>query len=334
MALIARVARRHQLAAFVVLAYAISWGTWKASEPFYLAGHVAAVPFIMLGLFGPGLAGLAVSAVAEPQRRESPRGARQLAFGAAWLAAAVLVSLDQVLNEGRPASAATVAVAAAAALVPAFVVSSIFSKNAGIGRQLASLARPAASPGQFFLALFLFAGVFALGVAISRALGLPVPERQLPASATRLGVAGAVSLTFLYTLVPNALSEEIAWRGFALPRLQARRSPLAATLALWVIWAAWHAPAYLGGFAAQSVADTVVEMLLMLPVAFVFTWIYNRAGGSLAVVGLLHPALNTTVRFLPVTLGGLGLLLALAVALVVRDRMWRAPQNGGRAGCV
>jgi len=124
-------------------------------------------------------------------------------------------------------------------------------------------------------------------------------------------------------VMPNALSEEVGWRGFALPRLQDRYSPLAASLVLWVFWAIWHGPAYLGGFVAQSLEDTLVEWVLVLPVAIVFTWFYNRTKGSLLVVALLHPAMNTATQFLPITLAGLGLLLAFVAFAIVRDRMWR-----------
>ena len=38
------------------------------------------------------------------------------------------------------------------------------------------------------------------------------------------------------------IGEEPGWRGFALPRLQRRHSPLVATLMLGVVVAAWHLP--------------------------------------------------------------------------------------------
>jgi membrane protease YdiL (CAAX protease family) len=41
------------------------------------------------------------------------------------------------------------------------------------------------------------------------------------------------------------LLEEIGWRGFALPRLQAKFGPLAGTLILAFVWAAWHDPQHM-----------------------------------------------------------------------------------------
>jgi len=42
----------------------------------------------------------------------------------------------------------------------------------------------------------------------------------------------------------GALFEEVGWRGFALPRLQAQLGPLRWTLVLGGVWAAWHLPQY------------------------------------------------------------------------------------------
>lgn len=315
--------RRHQTVAYFLFTYAFSWALWKAFDRLYLNGQVLALPFIMLGIFGPGLVSIWLSAVANPAPRQGSRKACVIAFIVAWLPATLLITLNQVLVENRPASSLIVAVSAVAALMPAFVVSSAFSTVPGVRRHLDSLVRPRGPAGYYLLALLLFAAIWSLGVPLSRALGLQVTQRESPAAAANIGLAGAIALDFFYNLLPNGLSEEPGWRGFALPRLQARHSPLAASLVLWVFWAVWHAPAYFGGFSAQSPANTLVEWVFMLPVTIVFTWLYNRAKGSLLVVVLLHPAMNTTAHFLPLTVGGIGLLVVFVVFAVVRDRMWR-----------
>ena len=52
--------------------------------------------------------------------------------------------------------------------------------------------------------------------------------------AERPGLAHTAMLLIIFIVVPLAapLSEEIAWRGFALPRMLAKRSPLTASLVL------------------------------------------------------------------------------------------------------
>lgn len=320
---------RHETAAFVLLTYACSWLLWKAFDRAYLNGQLFALPFIVLGMYGPGLVSLWLSARSEPGPRQGRRRVATIAFLATWLAASLLITLDQVLNEGRAPTALAIAACVVAALIPAAVLSSAFRGAPGVRRHLATLVRPRGAPPYYVLAAVLFVGIWGLGVLVSRALGLPVSQRDLPAAATSLGVAGAVALTFFYTCLPNALGEEVGWRGFALPRLQARLSPLAASLVLWACWALWHGPAYLGGFAPQSLGDTLAEWVLVLPVTVIFTWLYNRTRASLAAVALLHPAMNTATRFLPITLAGILLLFVLAMACVIADRMWDRPPGTG-----
>ena len=49
-------------------------------------------------------------------------------------------------------------------------------------------------------------------------------------------------LFLLILTFTDGLGEELAWRGFALPRLLTRYNALAASLILGVIWALWHFP--------------------------------------------------------------------------------------------
>ncbi len=45
-------------------------------------------------------------------------------------------------------------------------------------------------------------------------------------------------------LVVNGLGEELGWRGYLLPRLQAVWGPVAGTAATGALWAAWHLPMF------------------------------------------------------------------------------------------
>jgi uncharacterized protein len=320
---IASVVVRRPLTTYFLLTYAVSWTAWKACDRLFARGEVAAVPFIMLGIFGPGLAGILLSGIAAPGTGERRRVGSPTAFVLAWLGSTPLIVMNQVFADGRPLSAATVAASVAAALMPASVVSAIFSRIPGIRQHLASLVRPRGPVIYYPLALVLFAAIWSIGATLSRGVGLPVPQRAVPAEAARIGLLGGITLQFVYNFLLNGLSEEVGWRGFALPRLQARYSPLTASAILWVFWSAWHVPAYLGGVAPQSLENTLVELVLILPVTILFTWFYNRTGGSLLAVALLHPAMNTATHFLPVTLGGLVILATCAAFAVTCDRMWR-----------
>jgi membrane protease YdiL (CAAX protease family) len=99
----------------------------------------------------------------------------------------------------------------------------------------------------------------------------------------------------LLSLVLGALvlGEELGWRGYALPRLQARYSSLAASLILGALWAAWHLiNATIPGLEAYWHSFPAF-VLFVIPQTILFTWLANRTRGSLLLAWLLHAAINT-----------------------------------------
>jgi len=95
----------------------------------------------------------------------------------------------------------------------------------------------------------------------------------------------------------SALGEEIGWRGYALPRLQAGRSALSASLILGPIWALWHLPLWLTGAPGRTTTLYAAFVVSVIALSVILTWVYNSTGGSLLMVVLLHATFN-----LPITL--------------------------------
>ena len=80
----------------------------------------------------------------------------------------------------------------------------------------------------------------------------------------------------------SALGEEPGFRGYALPHLQHRLSPLAAAGVLGVLTAGWHLPLVaLGNLGWIGLPSTVL-------IAFLYVWLFNRTGGSVLLVILFH----------------------------------------------
>ncbi|MBN9687452.1 MULTISPECIES: CPBP family intramembrane glutamic endopeptidase [unclassified Corallococcus] len=88
------------------------------------------------------------------------------------------------------------------------------------------------------------------------------------------------------------VGEEPGWRGFALPRLQARYGPFRATLLLGLSWALWHLPLFLvprwGG------SPLWVYTLLVTGLAFIMSLGFELAGGSVLVAMVLHAMFNAS----------------------------------------
>jgi membrane protease YdiL (CAAX protease family) len=96
-----------------------------------------------------------------------------------------------------------------------------------------------------------------------------------------------------------SLGEEFGWRGFALPRLQARFSALNASLVLGVIWGFWHFPGFLIGTGVPLDLPFTVFLLWTVLATILMTWVYNNTGGSILSAVLFHSAANATFNYLP-----------------------------------
>lgn len=148
--------------------------------------------------------------------------------------------------------------------------------------------------------------------------GQPLIRQVVPGSAPLFHL---IVPWFLFEFLTNG--EEMGWRGYILPRLQARHSALLASLIVGVIWSVWHLPKFLG--AGTSAGRSLIWFTLFLIAASVlYTWLYNNSRGSLLLVTLFHASSNTSGMFLPisyavqdgVTQSLLAMLTILAVVLV------------------
>ena len=95
---------------------------------------------------------------------------------------------------------------------------------------------------------------------------------------------------FLFILLFIGLGEEPGWRGFALPELQKKYSPLCASLILAPIWAIWHLPLVGNEFPLSIVP---AFLLSLFGATFMLTWLFNRSNGSVLLPMLFHATVNS-----------------------------------------
>jgi uncharacterized protein len=100
----------------------------------------------------------------------------------------------------------------------------------------------------------------------------------------------------VYMVIFVALGEEVGWRDYALPTLQARYGTLVSSVILGVLWALWHLPAFFNPDLHYSDLPFVVQLAFQIPVAILFTWVFNSTGGSVLMDILLHAVLNASNR--------------------------------------
>jgi len=120
-------------------------------------------------------------------------------------------------------------------------------------------------------------------------IALGNPPRGLPEGMTW----GAYAVIVMQGWLTGPLAEESGWRGFALPRMQARLSALNASLLLGVLWTFWHVPQYLiGGVATGGMMPFPIFLPVTLVLTVLFTWVFNNTRGSLVATTLMHFSYN------------------------------------------
>jgi membrane protease YdiL (CAAX protease family) len=227
-------AGRHQLLAFTVLTYAVSWVIWWSMA----------------------------------MRNES-----------------IDTTAGGVLN----------VVATAGPSIAAVIVAAILGRGA-LRQVVSGFSRARVSLRWVLVALLLPQVLIVIAIAINVvAVGAPIPV-------VTVAVIGSLVREFVRVLLLGGpLEEELGWRGFALPRLQARRTAFDAALVLGLVWGLWHIPLYFvpgtGQYEtardAASLAFTIGAFVVWtIGLSILFTWLYNETNGSLIVAILFHASVN------------------------------------------
>ncbi len=140
---------------------------------------------------------------------------------------------------------------------------------------------------RWYLAALIPIGLGALSVLAHRLSG------GLPQGGADLTPAFWGSMV-LVNLLSGPTGEEPGWRGFALPRLMQRFSPLKAGLIVGGLWSFWHLPLW---FVSGYTSTALLFYILIFNAAIIslnllMTWIYLRAPHSLAPISLAHFTFN------------------------------------------
>lgn len=123
-----------------------------------------------------------------------------------------------------------------------------------------------------------------MAAAVNLLLGAPRP------SAIQLSSWRDLLPRFLFIFLFVGLGEETGWRGFALPELQKRLSPLVASLVVGLFWAVWHIPLMGVEFKGAVIPAFLVSVFAG---STVMAWLFNRANGGLLPLPLMHATVNT-----------------------------------------
>lgn len=316
---------RYPSISFFLLTYLITWGLWiPFVGPAVRGTSTFAEILVMWGLFGPAFAGIILTRLLTSDNEDISSKKTLLAFGFGLVLSASIVflnismTIESSWTIGRIIGLSLLS--CLVALPPAYVLSSTCSRNPAIRSYLRSLVKPHGPVVYYLIALLLPPFMNWVGSWISGIFGQAA--YYAPARMTDGHAFQAASITFLYqSFYGNILGEEIGWRGFALPRLQVSFSPLVASLAIALLWFAWHLPLK---WANPDAIPYLYFALSFIPSSILLTWLYNRSHGSILVVGIAHVMGNVSGKILfPITDISLVIGFVVAIILIIADRMWR-----------
>ena len=94
---------------------------------------------------------------------------------------------------------------------------------------------------------------------------------------------------FALMLFVFAVPEELGWRGYALPKLFRRHSPLVAGLVTGVLWGSLHLALHVPGMIHHGLPLLPV-VLEVTSLSVIGTWLYLGSGGNLVVTSVFHAA--------------------------------------------
>jgi membrane protease YdiL (CAAX protease family) len=309
---IANSIRNNQLISFFILAFILSWLVYLIPE------------FSSISLFGVALAAIIISAINKPQIIGKHNLKRWITFLITFII--TLIALYVI----SPTYSLTIIEIIISSFIVAYIISGGLSNVKGVRELLSKLYIWRVNVKWYIFVIIIVPIIYFLISIISDLLsGQPVQFQYT--------ISGLIPF-FIFTLFLNSFEEEIGWRGFALPHLQNHYSPLIASLILGVIWTIWHFPNYIPQLLSEGVIIFTIlclaKFLLIIPITFIYTWVYNHTRGSLLLVILLHAIGNFSVGLVlsPTLTSFTGLIIfdvingiifsIIAVTIIIKDKMW------------
>jgi membrane protease YdiL (CAAX protease family) len=170
--------------------------------------------------------------------------------------------------------------------VAAVIVTGLLDGRAGIRRLFRKFVQ-FRLPARWYIAALIPLGLAFVVAGIYRLGGGVAP------GGSSLALGFWLSVTVL-NLLQGPTGEETGWRGFALPRLLERFSPLKAGVLLGVLWGFWHLPLLLSsGYAPVNLSLYCIAFIIdITSLSVLMTWIFRKTSNSLVPMAIAHFSFN------------------------------------------
>jgi membrane protease YdiL (CAAX protease family) len=318
--------RHHQIAAFFILTFGITWGLGFTYDAILNRGMDFLAPLAFVAICGPALAGIIVTRICNTEPKSGSTKTPWIAFLIALIVSTIVFLVHNITVNHETLTPGMVIFAPILSAPVAYIIGAAASRVPAVRRYLSTLVNARQIWGWILLALVVTTGLSVLSIVISNTLGrqsVHLSDLQFKG----VTLVKMIAVTFFYQLFFfNGTGEEVGWRGFALPRIQARTSPLLASLVLTFFWALWHAFYWQAEgdpvFTAQFWLDTFVKLF---PATVLISWFYNRSKGNILVAGVTHAAANTVFEYMPRIDWPVynATIYAFVLVIILIDQMWK-----------
>jgi len=329
MASLSGLVHNHQLTAYFLLTYLITWTIFCIPFVMVVGDTITTLLVMAVGGSGPAFAAIILSGILGPEKLENQVLKRWCVFiGVMVVTGSLIIAYYQIPI--RTISGPLLLLILINAGIAAYIISGGLAPCRGIRELLRRLYIRDVAFRWYAVALLFTPVALAVSVLIvSLYTGVSL-NGMIPQFSAGALFSVIISFGFV-ALVRGPLREEIGWRGFALPRLQYLYSPLVGTLILGVIWTVWHLPLHLNGVYSGGFDGFIERFYFNIGLTFLITWIYNHSKGSLLLTTLFHASLNTTFTVIllpeiisgPITTAFYLFVNGAAIVVVIRDAMWR-----------
>jgi hypothetical protein len=192
-----------------------------------------------------------------------------------------------------PTDSIVILIAAYSASLAGVILTAIVSGKAGLREMFRRLLIWRVGIGWWAFALFAVVPMYLGGIVLASLFrGSPL-EVNLAQPLYMF-----IPLLIMQFFLDSGLGEELGWRGFLLPRLQARHNALIASIIVGIVWGLWHLPMFLvdvmppmyelGQMYGVVPALVGFTVFITIPWSILFTWLYNNTKGSLLLAFVFH----------------------------------------------
>ncbi len=178
-------------------------------------------------------------------------------------------------------------------LLSSLIVTRSIAGTDGLRNIFGRMSRWRVRPIWFAVAFFSVWIVYAASSIIQIAIGQSWPDLAIFGNVLYMPYLTFIGAWLLW-ICTYGIGEETGWRGFMLPQLQERYSPLVASLIVSIFWAGWHLPMFLynENLISMGPFGTIFWVIGLMFGSILLTWLYNSSGKSILMVALWHGTFN------------------------------------------